>query len=506
MLEVAGQLVEIAPAVKLIARIVALRGRADAHAIVDEVFDALPAVDAAALAHDWEFWARPKQRPTGSWLTWGNLTGRGFGKTYGISKFINEEVEAGRARMIGLMAQDEANSIALQVLGPSGLIATAPPWFRPTWEATPMQLVWPNGARAVVRTPEVPGKIRGFDYDFAWLSEIQSFPTATGAEAISNMRLATRIGLQRTVWDATPKRRHPLLRELIAEHEADPDRHILIRGTTHENAINLADGYIDELEKKYGGTLKGREELYGEMLAESETALFRQSWIDRARRNPPDGTRRRLISVDPAITARKGSDRTGIVEAGLAADGQALVLGDFSDKHSPPAWAKIVLDRYGDNRLDLVLVETNRGGDLVTQNLRAAAESRGLRVVVVGKEEQPRHTPGVVHVKEIHSRGEKQDRAQPVATAYERGRVSHVRGVDLSSLEDTLTTWEPSPTSKSPDDLDALVAAVVELLGLNDNEPDPRAGFVGFAAAANRLRTGGPSASILDHLKSTRKL
>jgi phage terminase large subunit-like protein len=198
------------------------------------------------------------------------------------------------------------------------------------------------------------------------------------------------------------------------------------------------------------------------------------------------------VSVDPAITSRAGNDKTGIIEAGLGVDGQAYVIADQSGKHPPSKWANIVLDAYVAGRCDCVVVETNKGGELVTQNLRAHASSKGLNVVVVGKEETPRNTPGTVNVKEVHARGPKEDRAQPLATAYERGRVSHVIGADLVALEDLLTTWEPTPGSRSPDALDACVHGIGELLGFGKNKPDARAGFAGIVEVAKRLANPTP--------------
>lgn len=481
-------------AVDLAASLVRTIGREHAHRALDVMLGKFSNVELAALAGDWSFWARPKQlAPSGTWRTWGFLTGRGFGKTLAISKHINAEVQAGRAKLIGLGAQDEASSVAIQVLGPSGLIATAPPWHRPEWEASKLELVWPNGARAYVRTPEVPGKIRGLEYHLAWISELQSWPTATRDEAYSNFRISTRLGYGRTVWDATPKRRHPLLLELLADAERDPALNHVVRGTTHENALNLGDGYVDELTRKYGGTAKGREELLGEMLTESESALVKQVWIDRARRKAPETLKRRVVAIDPAVTARQGNDTTGIVDLGLGTDGQVYVFGDRSGKLAPSAWADIVLDLYTRNGCDCVVVETNKGGDLVTQNLRASATRRGLEVVVLAKDAPARRTGGTVYVREVHARGAKEDRAQPLATAYERGLVSHVVGVELTELEDTLTTWEPSPGQRSPDRLDALVHGAVELLGLLSSRVDMSRGFVGLSEVAARVAAPRPS-------------
>lgn len=457
----------------------------------------LSPVERAALAAKWVFWARSKQiAPSAPWRTWGFLTGRGFGKTIAVSEHVNDEVEAGRARLICLLAQDEQSSIDIQVNGPSGLIATAPPWFRPKWLASELQLVWPNGARAYVRTPEVPGKIRGLEYQLSWISELQSWPQSTRQEAFDNVFLSTRLGYARIVWDATSKRRHPLLKELLARHAGDPAMHRIVRGATYENAANLGDGYVAELEKKFAGTQRGREELLGEMLDDSEFALVRQDWIDETRRDVPEKFVRRVVSVDPAVTDRKGSDETGLIEVGLGADDRAYVLWDGSGKHAPGAWADLVLDRYIKNACDLVIAETNKGGQLVTQNLRAAAHARGLEIIVVGKDEKPQRVAGKVWIKEVYARGAKEERAEPVATAYERKRVSHVRGADLAGLEATLTTWEPKPGAESPGDLDALVHACVELLGLSNNTPDPTQAFVGLGAVAKEILSPAKPASL----------
>lgn len=456
--------------------------------VILAAWDSLPVVEQAAIAADWSYWARPKQlAPDGAWRTWGFLTGRGFGKTIAISNYVNAEVEAGRASLVGLAAQDEDSSIAVQVLGPSGLIATSPPWFRPQWEASALQLVWPNGARAYVRTPEVPGKIRGLEYHLSWISELQSWPKSTMQEAFDNFFLSTRLGYGRIVWDATSKRRHPLLKDLLARHEAASRTHVVVRGTTHENAVNLGDGYVAEMERKFGGTLRGREELLGEMLDDSENALVKQAWIDGARRPLPKSLARRVVSIDPAVTARKGSDQTGIIEAGVDEAGHGYVIGNATGKYDPAKWVETALDWYVDHGCDLLIAETNKGGQLVTETLRVLARARGLEVLVVGKDERPLRVAGKVFVKEVYARGAKEERAEPVAMAYERRRVSHVVGADLASLEDTLTTWEPAPNADSPGDLDALVHAIVELLDLSKNTPDPIEGFRGIQAVAARI-------------------
>lgn len=455
-------------------------------------FAKLSRVEQAAIAEEWSIFARSKQLPpTGPWKSWGFLAGRRFGKTLANSYFVNGEVEAGRATVIGLAAQDEANCLALQVNGPDGLIATAPRHLKPVLHSStdgPV-LHWPNGARAYVRTPEVPGKIRGFGYHLSWICELQSWPNAHRQDAFDMFEIATSLGYARTVWDCTPKKRHPILKELLARSAADPLKHVVVRGSLYENAANLGDGYVAEMNRKFEGTQKGREELLGEMLSEDENALVHQAWIDDARRELPARLVRKSIAIDPAITKRAGSDTTGINESALGADGQMYVLKDASGKHAPEEWSKIVLDWYVADGCSLIVTETNKGGDLVAQTLRAAGKERKLEVIVLRKDERTPTQPiaGKVFVREVYARGAKEDRAEPVATAYERGRISHVRGADLGALEDTLTTWEPTPGADSPGDLDSLVHNAVELLALSENKPDPAAGFKGLDEVAKKI-------------------
>src|SRR5262245_9251956 len=94
------------PAMLLAERLVESLGKDLAHRSVDVALSKFTIVELAALASHWPFWARPKQLPPpGSWRTWGFLAGRGFGKTLAISKFVNDEVQAGSAMLVGLAAQ-----------------------------------------------------------------------------------------------------------------------------------------------------------------------------------------------------------------------------------------------------------------------------------------------------------------------------------------------------------------------------------------------------------------
>lgn len=489
---------ERSPATRFVDELVRVHGsHAAARAEFVRMAESMTVVEQAAVMLDWrEFWARPKQlAPEGRWRSWGFLTARAFGKTEAICQFINAEIDAGRARMIGFAAQNLQRTKGMQV---PALIATAPPWNRPEWIDSKELLVWPNGAKGLALTPEVPGAIRGDNYDLSWICELQSWPTATMEEAFTNFFLSTRVGLARVVWDCTPKKRHPLLLDLLASAEADPENNRIVRGTSYENAANLAAGVLADLERRIGGTNKGKEELLGEMLSEEEGATCEQSWIDDNRRPRPPVLVRTVISIDPSTTERAGSDENGINVSGIDHGKQVYVVADLTRKCSPQALADLVLDTYVAEGCDLVVVETNKIGLYATQNLRAAAQARNLSVVVVDKNWIPCRMAGTVFVRETFARGEKSERAEPAGIAYQQGRVSHVIGADLAKLEQVLTTWVPQHGRKvrSPDRLDALVGSVVELLGLDmvAAAPNPKTAFTGIVAASQALQGRGQSA------------
>ncbi len=489
-------LLDPSPDMLIAKRLVDAFGQEGAHRAWDEISSHFTNVELAALAAHPPMWLRPKQcPPPGEWRSWGNLAARGWGKTDAMCRFIVDEVQAGRVRNIGMCAQNELKTIAVQV---QGLIAASPPWFKPEWRGSVLELHWPNGAVAHAFTPEVPDNIRSENLDLAWMSEVQSWSAASREETYSNFLFATRINKARTIWDATPKKGHPILKKLMARAARYPNRHYVVSGSTYENP-HLAKSVIEDMEREYGGTQKGKEELEGIMPDDADKSLWKTAWFLKAgfRTDAPARFIRKSLAVDPAVTSRKGSDTTGINGAGLGADGRAYVIEDASGKHEVAAWAELVLDLYVDGGYGLVLAETNKGGDLVVQNIRAAAKDRGLTVVVIGKADRaPPPLKGTVFIREVHARGAKEERAEPVATAYQKGRVSHVVGANLATLEETMTTWEPEGQSDSPGDMDALVHNVAEILGLTANTVDKSAGFKGIEQAnkglAGHFRGGLP--------------
>jgi phage terminase large subunit-like protein len=451
------------PAEQLAHRLVAELGPS-AHKAVDLALSQLSLEDRAALAYNWAgFWARPKQIipvTDSSWRSYGFLTGRGFGKTRTIAEFLIGEMMAGRCMRLALCAETEDKTRDVMVEGESGLCSIAPPWFRLRYEPGNGRVIAPNGAVAFLYYATEPEKFRGPEHDTFWGDELGSWPSNTAAECWSNMHMGLRLRQGRLVWSSTP-RSVALLHKLIARAKKRPEVHIIVRGSTLENRGNLPQHVVEEWIEEYGGTRIGRRELDGEDLDDNPAALFSQNIITQHRRRMPEAFVRRVVAVDPAISTRKGSDMTGIVVAGLGVDGQIYVLADLSGQYPPDRWARIVVDAFRRYECDLIVFEENRGGNLVLSNIRAAN----------------REIPSD-RFKGVYARQGKELRAEPVATLYEKGRVSHVIGADLAELEKQMVEWDPVATPQSPDRIDAMVHAVLELarLGPKDKVFDDYAG------------------------------
>jgi hypothetical protein len=131
-----------------------------------------------ALPFLFEFWALPHQLPPeGDWKTWVVLGGRGAGKTRAGAEWVRAEVEGprpldpGRSRRVALVGETIEQAVTVMVEGESGILACSPPDRRPLWDATRKRLLWPNGAEARVYSAHDPERLRGPQFDAAWVDE-----------------------------------------------------------------------------------------------------------------------------------------------------------------------------------------------------------------------------------------------------------------------------------------------------------------------------------------------
>lgn len=394
--------------------------------------------------YNWQYQARPNQQiPGKAWHTWLIMAGRGFGKTRTGAETIRCWATKGHYKNIALIAASLGEARTIMVEGQSGLLNIHTEEECPKYIPTRRQLHWKNGAVATLFGAEAYEQLRGPQFDCAWIDELAKFRKAEFVW--QQLQLCLRLGSDPRCIITTTPRPIKLIEQLIKTPGV-----VTTRGTTFDNAENLAPGFLDHIQKQFLGTRLGAQELYAELLTQTAGALWHRDMI--LYQQPPenaDGTlklERIVIAIDPATTHHEGSDETGIIIAGLDSAKQAYVLEDLSGKFSPGDWGQRVVAAYWRHRADRVVAEVNKGGDLVERILTSIDPSIAFKAV--------RATRG------------KQTRAEPIAALYEQRRVFHQR--PLTALESQLCDYVPGITSKSPDRLDAMVWAITDLLLENE--------------------------------------
>jgi predicted phage terminase large subunit-like protein len=414
----------------------------------------LAGLNQADLAFDWGFWGRPEQRrpiTTSGWSVCAYIAGRGAGKTKSASEWAREKSRTMPGSRAALVARTAADVRDVLIQGESGIIACSPPSERPEWEPSKRLLTWPNGTTALAFSSEEPSQLRGPQFHWALADEWAAWkwvPDDSGLTAWENLRIATRLGDNPQIFAMTTPKRVPALKELLAESEDHPNRVLIVRGSTMDNAGNLSSTYLDVITGLYEGTHLARQELYGEMLDDIEGALWTETGIG-ARRIHAIGEARGplmyVVGVDPSV-AENPKDECGIIVVAstkerMLTKRQAYVIEDASIHGSPDKWAQEVA-RVAKKYRAPVVAEVNQGGSLVRMALQTVDAD--------------------IKVMEVRATKGKALRAEPVVMAYEQGRVSHIDW--LADLEAQMTTWVPGETKKSPDRIDALVHGLTALL------------------------------------------
>lgn len=416
-------------------------------ALTLELVETLNEKEVEEVLHDWDgLWARPEQLvPPGDWLFWLNLAGRGFGKTrVGAETTRKWSTEMPGSRGF-IAARTIADARDTCIEGESGLLSCLPESQRPPhfgeWNRSKGEL-WLGPDRELATyiklfSSEEPDSGRGPQFHWGWADELAAW--LKGAELWDQLLLGLRLpwpGRQaRAVITTTPK---PLkvVRDLL-KHTAT----VVTRGTTYDNLVNLSPAFRAII-VKFEGTRIGRQELRGELLDDVPGALWTRTLLDGGRLAADTFKKmafdKILVGVDPATTSNEGSDETGIVVAGRSR-GKRYTLEDCSLRGKPVQWATAAVDAYHRWKADGIVAESNQGGEMVEGTISAV----------------DKHVP--VHL--VHASRGKRTRAEPIATAYERGDVKHLGGFE--KLEDQMCTWVPG--EDSPDRMDALVWVMTEL-------------------------------------------
>lgn len=389
--------------------------------------------------YDWSLNARPAQQlPEGSWKTWLILAGRGFGKTRTGAESIRQWVRDGVCKRIALVGSSLHDVRSVMVEGESGLLAIHPKEERPLFIPSKRLIQWKNGAIAQLFGAENVDQLRGPQFDGAWVDELAKFRRAE--QVWQQLQLCMRLGKNpRSIVTTTP-RPTPFIQRLLQ----DPDVYIT-RGSTFDNEKNLASTYLDQIRAQFLNTRLGAQEIYAEVLTETAGALWTRELISYKQplydSHGHPHLKRIVIAIDPATTTHDHSDETGIVVAGISEDNQGYVLDDLSGKLSPNDWGTRVVNSFYRLKADKVVVEINKGGDLVENVLRSIDRT--------------------IPIKTVRASRGKYTRAEPIAALYEQKRIFHTCPFTL--LESQICEYVPGLSSKSPDRMDALVWAFTDL-------------------------------------------
>lgn len=409
--------------------------RAIQKAGVDGVMKALDPKERFALfaGHSWGSVARPSQLiPSGDWLVWLLLSGRGFGKTRVLSEVAH--LWARDFSPIALVAQTKADARDVMVeLGESSILKTARPWFMPTYEASKRRVTWPNGAVGIIYSGDEPDQLRGPQHAKALMDELAKFKYPK--QCWDNLMFGLRVGNKPQVVVATTPRPIAIIKSLVGDKNT-----FITRGHTLENKANLAPSFLRTIMEKYDGTRLGRQELAGEVLEDNPGALWKRGQLDKDRLRDHPPLTRIVVAIDPEATSGEESAETGIIAAGLGADKHGYVLGDVSLRDTPAKWGSAAITAFHSFKADRIVAETNNGGEMVEHVIHSIEAN--------------------VPYKALHASRGKVTRAEPVSALYEQGKVHHIGF--FPELEDQLCEWEPG--MKSPDRLDALVWVLTELM------------------------------------------
>lgn len=385
----------------------------------------------------WRQSARDEQLPPDEFVDWYIRGGRGSGKTWSASHALAELIvtsDPGDWAIIAPTYGDardtcmEGESGLLKALGPRGGRWTA-------WNRSMGELKLSNGQTVFADGADDGAlRIQGKNLRGVWADEVGLWKLTQWRKAWEeSIGFAVRLAPSVRIATGTPKRGHPLPKMLVADENVAQS--LLL---TEDNIDNLDAATVERWQQMWGGSTLGRQELRGEMLDDAEGALWARKLMRY--REPPHLTRV-VIAIDPAVSDTPDSDETGIIAAGLGADGFGYVIEDRSGRMGPAQWAREAVDMYHRHKADSIIAEGNNGGDMVRLTIQTVES---------------------VPVTIVHASRGKQARAEPIVSLYEQGRVFHVE--PLPDLEDQYCNWDPTTSKDSPDRLDAAVWGLTALM------------------------------------------
>lgn len=364
------------------------------------------------LIYDWGLWARPTQLPpdhpasanysttpysTLDWDYWLALAGRGWGKTRTGAEQVLRWVDQGYKR-IAIIAPTAADTRDVVTEGESGIMTIAHPSKRPLYEPSKRRLTFPNGAIALLYSAEEPERLRGPQFDCAWLDEIAAWQYPQ--EVWDMLHFGLRLGRHPQVFVSTTPKPIPLIRSLIERSKKNPQSIVLTTGSTYDNRDNLARSFFSQV-AQYEGTRLGRQELYAELIDPRETGIIKSTWFHLFPTDRPLPKFEIILqSYDTAFTEKTVDRKTKDPDPSAASTwGVFLIPSELRTLYKVPAhirYGVLLLDAWSDHmgfpelrakvqkeysssyygpegderRADLVLIEDKGSGISLRQDLQ----------------------------------------------------------------------------------------------------------------------------------------
>ena len=368
-------------------------------------------------------WApRDKQKePLSDWFIWLILAGRGFGKTRTGAETVKKWVQSNRYKRICLLGYsfDEVRNVMVE--GESGLLNVCHD-FVPNYFATRRLLIWPNGAQAELHSSEAYDKLRGPQFDAAWVDELTKFKYLN--ETWEQLMMTLRLGNNPKILITTTPRPIKLLQELIC----NPKVHCTY-GSTFENSNNLSKNFVQMIQQ-YEGTMFGEQELHGKIVTHDNFALWHAHNILYWSKALPK-FRMVIIGVDPSVSDNK-NDEVGIIVVGKNMNDEYIVLHDGSGQMTFEQWQRRVRDLYKEFHAQEIIIEGNQGGDVYKNIFNELS------------------------TKIVYAHKNKRHRAIPISLLYAQKKVYHA--YKFHALEQQMLEFHN--LTHSPDRVDALVWAI----------------------------------------------
>ena len=268
-------------------------------------------------------------------------------------------------------------------------------------------------------------------------------------EAWINVLLPTLIDYSGSAWFLSTPRGPNFYQELFSwgSSESRPDWAAWQMPTWANPHIKAAE--IEAMREQMT-PIAFQQEIEAKFLDDVEGALWSQELINslRVTKHPP--LRKIVTAIDPASSS---GGETGIITAGVGytprkADGSGgklhgYLLSDDTSSGLPEEWTQAAVAAHHKHDADYIVYETNQGGLMVASAINV-------------------QDPSIV-AKGVHASKGKIARAEPISILYSQGLIHHVGR--FPELESQMTRYTGAKGEKSPDRLDAMVWAFVELFG-----------------------------------------